>query len=300
MSEPESGSGSGSESEYRVEKKSELGLREVVRLRPHLLGGSAYIRWDTKADSGQRASLDFDRRHVVLREPVSVLGHSDVVRFEIDEKTASQLREDIESLRDEAEEDRDGDLDGLQFEVARHDYTVDGVVTRKKVLEPLDVPETDDEHERIEVIREVVGCHGDPCNTPNCFLDAEVGEVLSLDEVWDAFEKEYPDEIKRARRRIERERRREERRRLRESMSMEVEEKGDRGEGDEHSFYAVIEVTDRETGEEGRFEAVNTVDIGYSVESLDDVSDEFEEKATDYIEEFSPVPTHFRMSQGES
>lgn len=286
-----------SESEYRVEKKSDLGLREVIRLRPHLLGGSAYIRWDSKGASGQRARLDFDRRHVVLREPVSVLGHTDVVRFEVDEKTASSLRDEMESLRDRAEEN---DSEGLQFEVARHDYTVDGVVTRKKVLEPLDVPETDDEHERIEVIREVVGCHGEPCNTPNCFVDAEVGEVLSLDEVWDAFENEYSDEIRRARRRIERERKREERRRLRESMSMEVIEKGDRGEGDQHSFYAVIEVTDSQTREEGEFEAVNTVDIGYSVESLEEVSEEFEEKATEYIEEFSPVPTHFRMSQGES
>ncbi|XGI83899.1 hypothetical protein ACEU6E_01230 [Halorutilales archaeon Cl-col2-1] len=284
-------------SEYTIERANESGLREVVRLRPHLLGDTAYVRWETKEDSGQRASLDFGRNHVVLREPASVLGHEDVVRIEVDEDTATRLRDEIDSIEDEAEPTSS---DSLKFEVAVHDYTVDGVVTRKKVLEPLDVPETEDEHDTIEVLREVVGCHGEPCNTPDCFLDAEVGEILSIDEVWDAFENDYPDDIKRARRRLEKERRREERKRLRESMSMEVKDKGDRGEGDRHSFYAVIHVTDDETGEEGEFEAVNTVDVGYSVETLDDVSEEFEEKATEYIEEFSPVPTHFRMSQGES
>lgn len=84
------------------------------------------------------------------------------------------------------------------------------------------------------------------------------------------------------------------------NLSMEVDDKWEKGDGENHRIVARVIVTD-DTGTSARYKLKNQVDIGFFINKYDndDYPDEFDEQAQDFLRNNSPIPTGHRQSPGD-
>lgn len=67
------------------------------------------------------------------------------------------------------------------------------------------------------------------------------------------------------------------------------------GSGEVHKRVALVDVIETETGNVVEYEVWNQVDFGWHAAPQDDVPDEFDERATEFLRENSPIATGHRQ-----